>query len=178
LYENLVFWTLGYGGWTGIALLPIVWSLSVSKSVRAILSILLIPTTALVVTASFGGFYLFANFVHAITSVMISAQFIHSSLAIVCVGVGSVGLFLAGTKRLEIQMVVETEVRDGNDGNDDGSQVDETTSEPVSSDEESDGSHTSADDESTEEGSSEEEDNTWRETANVDGLREAPPLSE
>jgi hypothetical protein len=184
LYENLVFWTLGYGGWTGIALLPIVWSLSVSRSMKAVLSVLLIPTTALVVTASFGGFYLFANFVHAIASVMISSAFIHSCLAIVCVGVGSVGMFLAGSKRLEIQMVVETVETTNSDA---GSE----TGDDVGSDEESDESdesHTSADDdgsteESTEEDASSEDstdstDNTWRETANVEGLREAAPLPE
>lgn len=178
-FENLVYWTLGYGGWTGIAFLPIVWSLSVSKGVRAILSVLVIPTTAFVITASFTGFYLFSQFLYKISAIMVSAKFIHSSLAIICVSVGSLGAYLASSKRLEIVVQTNAEVEENESGSSvgsagsqesDGSDGSESGEESDGSDE-TDGSHTS-------DGGDDNDGSEWREKADFAAIREAPPLSE
>ncbi len=189
LFDKLVFWTLGYGGWMGVALLPVVWSLPVSKTVRTFASVLLVPTSAFVVTAAFSAFYMFSLFLYNMASIMISPTFLHSCLGIVCIGVGSVGMFVA-SGRVGIRIQVDKDAQEsegeseGSEGESEGSEGESEGSE--GSQDESEGSQDESEESQEEshndsEGSVEKEDgkdDSWRKEANFEGLRKADPLPE
>ena len=116
-FEKLTFWTLGYGGWLGVAMLPILWSIPVSKTVRAALSVLMLPLSALTLTAVFACFYVTSLFTYHMASVMISPQFLHSCIGIVCISIASLAFWIGSSKRLDIRVQMEYEAKkDEEDG--------------------------------------------------------------
>ncbi len=198
-FEKLTFWTLGYGGWLGVAMLPILWSIPVSKTVRAALSILMLPLSALTLTAVFACFYVASLFTYHMASVMISPQFLQSCIGIVCIAIASVAFWIGSSTRLDIKIQMERANQEdgeetvGSEEDDDteedgeetvGSEEDgeDTEEETVGSeeDEDEDGEETVGSEESdnSHTNSSNDEDATWRDTANFEGLRTAAPLPE
>lgn len=193
-FEKLTFWTLGYGGWLGVSLLPLVWALPASKTLRTILSILALPTCAMIMTGVFSAVYIMSLFTYHMSIVMISPHFLHSCIGIVCLSVGSVGFYLAGNNiKILVNSVPDTE---GSDVGDVGSESEsESESEDAKSEDAESESAESAESESESE-SAESEDaesedaesegsedidtnkDAWRETANFEGVRTAAPLPE
>lgn len=184
-FENLTFWTLGYGGWLGASILPIVWSLPVSKTLRTILSILALPTCAMIMTGLFSAFYLGSLFTYHMSVVMISPQFLHSCIGMVCLSVGSIVFFLVGSNSLKIcihKAPEDDEVAETNDEADNTDNEDsETNDENENTDNDNEDSESNNDTENTDdeaENTDNNDDNAWRETAHFEGLRSAAPLPE
>lgn len=92
--EKLLFWTLGYGGWLGVALLPMVWSMDGPKSIKTMITFLVPPAVAMLVTGFFYSVYGFAYVTNNVSSIMISPAFLKSSVAIVCMSLASIGLYM------------------------------------------------------------------------------------
>ncbi len=195
-FEKLTFWTLGYGGWLGVAMLPILWSIPVSKTVRAALSILMLPLSALTLTAVFACFYMTSLFTYHMASIMISPQFLHSCIGIVCLAIGSVAFWIGSSKRLDIRVQMEYEAKKDEEDGEETVGSEEDGDETVGSDDdaeetddgeqdgeeavgsEEDGEDTVGSEESDNSHTNSANDTTWRETANFEGLRTAAPLPE
>jgi hypothetical protein len=169
--EKLLFWTLGYGGWLGIALLPVFWSLpNASVSIKVVTSILIPPVIAIVVTGLFYILYGFAYITNKMTSVMLSPLFLQSCIGMVCVSFASVGLYIAHYNESK----VPSSASDASDSDASASDSDESSDSSEESEE------TVEDAESTDIDTEVEEVAEEPEPLNVntDILRNAPPLSE
>ena len=159
--EKLLFWTMGYGGWLGIALLPVVWSLPApaSKGIKLIMSLLIPSMTAILITGFFYAFYGLAYVSYTMASIMIHPVFLKSCVGSVCLAAASIGLYLVQHEKLGGTVDASEE-----------SDTD-TASETTEDTENSDYS------ENTEE-SGGQRSYAGLENVNTDPLRNAPPLPE
>lgn len=85
-FERLVFWSIGYGGWMGIGMLPIILSITHSQKVRAILMFLSAPMGALFMISLFSTVYLFTSFMREVFAIMSSPLFLHSCCSLMSLG--------------------------------------------------------------------------------------------
>lgn len=161
--QNLVFWSMGYGGWMGVGILPLLWSNTENKGIRAILAILSPTVCSFVMTSLFVVFYMAAQFIWNVGAIMVNPVFLLSSMGAICIAVCSIGMYFA--------LPYYMKPKDDKDSMDsehehDGSEVDSQASENESH------ASTELDAESTDI----EPDNSWREQADFEGLRAAPEL--
>jgi hypothetical protein len=94
-FEKLVFWSIGYGGWMGIGMLPILLMATNSTKARVVLAGLSAPVGALLMTSLFGVMYLVAAFVHCVLSIMVSSVFLHSCCASIALTAVTVSLAMS-----------------------------------------------------------------------------------
>ena len=195
-FEKLVFWCIGYGGWTGIGLLPMVWAYVPSLRVRMVLSALLPVLGAFVLTAFFSVAYIVSQLIYSVFAVMLEQEFLQScvmsvAMSVVCFAGTWVFMDLMGLpekKEDAVKPVLEeSEESEGrseeSEDAEDGSEESEGGSEEA---EESEGR--SEESEDAEDGSEESEDNQSEGaesdsscSSRLDGidttpLRNAPPL--
>jgi hypothetical protein len=170
--EKLLFWTLGYGGWLGVALLPTVWSLPspASKSVKMMVSFLMPPMVAILITGFFYSVYGFAYITHTVSSAMINPVFLRSCIGMVCISLASVGLYM--TQCVDRKTHINADTDEAEDATKDVGSSDDSEGEDT--DEDAEGEEDVGDSESS------DADNAIPAPINVntDILRNAPPLSD
>jgi hypothetical protein len=200
--NSLLFWAMGYGGWMGIGLLPIVWKYSNNFMLKAMISLLAPGICALTMAAFFTIFYTFAVVLRTISLIMLNPAFLVSSMGTITIVVVSLGIFGMLQYANKTAESAEDSEGSGEDSEGSGEDSDGSGEDSEGSGEDSDGSGEDSDgsgedsDGSGEdsEGSEESdnshsgtvsdaestdiEDNSWREEANFEGLRNAPVLSE
>ena len=173
--ENLLFWTMGYGGWLGVALLPHVWSLPApaSRGIKLLMTVLIPSVTATLLTGFFYAFYTVAYVTYYMSSIMIHPVFLRSCVGSVCLALGSIGFFLQNKpEKTESEKTEESEAEDS-----EVEESEETESEETEAEE--------SEETETEETETETEAETETETevdeskkVNLEPLRNAPPLPE
>ncbi len=181
---NLVTWTIGYGGWAGIMISPLLMNATASNSTRCVMFFLSPPICAILMTAIIVTMYGFGVMIHTTFSVMIHPQFLHTLCSSITLMVSALSASAL------LRYYTWKSLKDSSSQNEENDTASEHTQTDASStdiseteDEDTENSQTSeAEDEDTEnsqtsEAEDEEEvDNSWRETANFEGLRNAPPL--
>ncbi len=183
----------------GVSLLPILWSLPLSGTIKLMLTFLTPAISALAVTGFFAIFYFAGVFTYSVSSVMIHPVFLETCVSIVCLSIASVAFFLINSRRMEI--TIKNEEAKKEEDNSENEEADENDESGDEKDEEANENDESGDEEKDEEdvgsdgedGTNESEEaevgsdgtvsdassvSAWRETANFDGVRNAPPLSE
>ncbi len=86
--KNLIFWSLGYGGWSGFCLMPLAFIHSNSAYVRIMVIAMAIPTGAFVTTAFMSFFYGYSLFMNYISAIMITPDFLYGLCSAITVVVG------------------------------------------------------------------------------------------
>ncbi len=178
-FDQLVFWTLGYGGWLGIGFIPFIWSFPTTVFNRLVLTGLAPPLCAMLLTGLFSSFFVFGNIVYSVGAVMVHPIFLQSCIGTVCLSVGGVSLFL--THRFLGDMPEKSAAEMGEESGTEDESGEESSGAEESGEESV--KDESADDESgkesAEEDSGEEETSeAWREKADFEKLKNAPPLSD
>jgi hypothetical protein len=187
-FEQLVFWCIGYGGWMGVGILPVILVATDSNKMRAVLFFLAPPTCALLMTTAFSTLYGISKFFHFMSSIMISPFFLNSAtgsaaLSIILFSCVFYGMDAFAPHRVQ-KMVEAEKAREGE--SEEESEEDVGSSESDGSEEASEGSEGSEEEPEEDVGSSEESeeasDEDVRDAAialiNLDPLRNAPPLPE
>jgi hypothetical protein len=187
--NSLLFWAMGYGGWMGIGLLPIVWKYSNNIMVKTMISLLSPGICALTMAAFFMIFYTFAVFLRTISLIMLNPAFLVSSMGTVSIVVVSLGMY-----RMLTYKKSESEVSEDSEGSEESGEDSEGSEESGEESEDSEGSGEDSEGSGEDSDGSEEsdnshsgtvsdaestdiEDNSWRNEANFEGLRNAPVLS-
>ena len=165
---------MGYGGWMGVGILPLLWGHTNNNMIRATMAILAPTTCSLVMTSFFVAFYMLASLIWTVGGVMANPVFLLSSMGSVCIATISVAMYFALPLYMQGKTIVE--------------EVEPSDNESEGSEEESQGSETSEEEDNRTVSDAEstdiepveptaEPDNTWREQANFEGLRNAPELT-
>ncbi len=202
--EKLVYWTIGYGGWLGMALMPVIWRLPIRGSVMIVLSCAAPPLCGIVMTGFFSAIYAAAYLIYTVSSIMVDPLFLKSCVGSCAIGLGSIALYfvtMPATFNLD-KLVAEDDAKETqhDDESDDTSEGDSDAGSDAGSDHindefseeanDDDGSDVGSDDANEEEeesdvgsevsasenSASSSPSDTWRETADFDRLRTAPPL--
>ncbi len=199
--EKLMYWTIGYGGWLGMALMPVIWRLPIRGSVMIVLSCAAPPLCGIVMTGFFSAMYAVAYLIYTMSSIMVDPAFLKSCVGSCTIGLGSIAFYLVSmpaTFNVD-KLVAEDDANETqcDDESDDASEEDSDDANDEFSEEANDeGSDVGSDDaneEDNEKASEEESDagsevsasgdsasstpsDSWRETADFDRLRAAPPL--
>ncbi len=180
--QNLVFWSMGYGGWMGVGIMPLIWSSTNNNVIRFILSFFSPAICSFAMTAFFLAFYMISMFIRSMGEIMTNPTFLVSSMGSVVISLTSLALYVALVrKKLIDSNEKDTEGSEAEGSEGESSEVE--SSEGESSEDEGEGSEAS-ESESSEGESSDAEGTvpntestyTWREKANFAGLREAPEL--
>jgi hypothetical protein len=193
--EKLVYWTIGYGGWLGMALMPVIWRLPIRGSVMIVLSCAAPPLCGIVMTGFFSAIYAAAYLIYTVSSIMVDPLFLKSCVGSCAIGLGSIALYfvtMPATFNLD-KLVAENNAKETqhDDESDDTSEGDSDNandefSEEASDDEgdvgsddaneEEEGSDVGSEVSASDNSASSSPSDTWRETADFDRLRAAPPL--
>jgi hypothetical protein len=163
---------MGYGGWMGVGILPLLWRYTKNNVIRAAMAILSPAMCSLATTSIFVLFYMSAYFVLNVGKVMTSPVFLLSSMGTVCIAVISVAMYFALPLYMSKTEESQSESQDEEESQSESQDEEESQSE-------SDNSHSGSQDDvsvSDAESTDIEPDNSWREEANFDGLRTAPEL--
>ena len=210
--ESIAMTAMGYGGWTGLGLAPILMARAPHFSQKCMIFLLAPPVVAMLMTGIVSVSYLFGMFGHVVFSVMIDPKFINTACASIALCVTTVsgtftlmehwqnakdvkqveGSFEEGSEEQEQEESGSEDEESGSDeqeqeesGSDEeeqeesGSDEEEQEEQEESGSEQGDGNSTVSNASSvtiSEEQKSDVVDNTWRNEANFDGLRNAPPL--
>ncbi len=182
-FEKLVFWCIGYGGWTGIGLLPMVWAYVPSLRVRMVLSALLPVLGAFILTALFSVAYIVSQMIYSVFAVMLEQEFLQScvmsvAMSVVCFSATFSIMDLLGfpNKAEDAVKPVASESEseegsEGSEGSEEGSEEGEEGSEEGEEAEEGDENASVASDTSCSSKS-----DTLKSEVNTNPLRNAPPL--
>jgi hypothetical protein len=209
-FDSLVFWCIGYGGWAGVALIPLMMLYTDSFAVRA-MSIVLAPCVgALVAVSTVTITYTVSLLAHSVLSVMINPAFMNTLCASIPLSTSAVSLYLVTNYIRAQEMKDEKDKKDknkegaetdeeNNETSEESDQSDQSDQESDQTDQESDQTDQSDQDNNTEEDDEEDDEETenktvsdaestdisepdqepdhaWRNEANFDGLRNAPPI--
>jgi hypothetical protein len=185
--ENLLFWTMGYGGWLGVALLPVVWSLPApaSKGVKLLMSLLIPSMSAILLTGFFYSFYGIAYVTYTMSSIMIHPAFLKSCVGSVCIALSSIGLYVVQHGKT----VTVSDAEESEESEEDAEESEESEEDAEESEEEEEEAEYAEDsqDEDEEDEDAEANPQIWRsapnnlppcDNVNTDPLRNAPPLSD
>ncbi len=172
--QNLVFWSMGFGGWMGVGILPIIWSSTEHPVIRFVLSFLSPGVCAFVMTAVFLAFYGVSFFIRSMAEIMTHPTFLVSGMGTIVLAIISIAFYIS------IRMGNHLDVLENSTNSVEQESSDSDTQEDNDS-QEDDSSHASSTDMDEDKDDKEDvgnADNSWRSTANFEGLRNASPIQE
>ncbi len=168
---------MGYGGWMGVGILPLLWSYTNTRATRVFMAVLSPVACSFIMTSLFTVFYLAAQFIWNVGAIMVNPVFLLSSMGAVCIVACSMGMYFAIPYYMRKKEESESDSEAGSEVCSE-SENEGTESSEHESENETEGSEatesegTVSDAESTDI----EPDNSWREQANFEALRTAPEL--
>lgn len=164
----------------GVGILPIIWSSTEHPVIRFVLSFLSPGVCAFVMTAVFLAFYGVSFFIRSMAEIMTHPTFLVSGMGTIVLAIISIAFYISIRMGNHLDVLenssaaVKEEQEDSEDNEDYGSQED-------SQDESDNSSHASSTDMDEDKDDKEDvgnADNSWRSTANFEGLRNASPIQE
>lgn len=164
---------MGYGGWSGLMIAPILMTATESRPVRWVIFFLSPPVCALLMTAIVTAMYGFGYLMILTFSTMIHPQFLHilcNSFALMISAISASTVLRYNHIKTLNAKASETETETENASVSSDQTPRDVSSTDISEVEETENSQTSDEENEV------QVDNSWREKANFEGLRNAPPL--